>query len=478
MAIQRNKAPQQKRTSIRRIAGAVGTCLLVAVPPFLTASQVIDRALVYQYGYGHIYDVRAPSPTLQGFQAKDVKMHLEEGSVTFGQIRVESGFIGMLRNSYSLSPNKAVSQFMLTYSDISNPQGYSVFDELGQIGPASASLFEAEGCGEHALWLASELSADMGLRITPSVMKIVVSNEGDSVIRTSSFTTPGAGSATLIETARGIKVRGALFAMPELGQLDRLSVTISDTGFVKARNAYCAKLTNVSVDQFIENHMATVERIFLAEGTKTSDEMLALYRNFAGNGGELKIDLERRHFLNEEPSLGEFLGSFKGKVQLGGQQIAYAFDSVPALDWLAGTEDLTAYQTLLLERSRPPDAATTSNAIASASASAVAELPKTSIPSITGNAKAKTASPAWKPNIRVVQVGPGANDRSPKDASYGELAGAGENMVQIETKMARRHSGRIERYTPSEVRLRVNVRGGFAVYTIKRSDIDKIRITR
>ena len=354
MASPKKKSAPAEKTNWLRILGAVGTVSLAAAVPFMTAHKVIDNALVYTFGMGYQYDVRGPRPSLSGFVANDVKINLEEGSVLIRQLRVDVGFIGMLKNAYSLSTDKPVGKVTLTFEDIRNPEGYALFDEIGVFGPSSASIFEAEGCGDNSYWTESELSSAMGLSTSPGTLKVEFAQEGDLVVKTSSFSAPGAGNATFIATARAIDSKNSLFSIPMPGQLTKLGMTITDSGFIKARNNYCAQVTKVSVDQFIENHMATVKRMLLAGGAKASDDLLATYRNFATNGGDLEIDLERNSAISSnDPSLGEVLVSFKGEVRLGEQKAAYAFETIPAMDWPQGSADKTAYQVLQAENGLP-----------------------------------------------------------------------------------------------------------------------------
>lgn len=354
MASPKKKPDTTPKTSWLRIIGAVGTIGLLAAVPLITAHSVIDLALVYTFGEGNLYDVRGPRPTLSGFLANDVRMNLEEGSVLIRQVRVDTGFFGMVKNAYSLSINKPVDKVALIYEDIRNPEGYALFDEIGAFGPSSASIFEAEGCGDNSYWSESELASSMGLSTMPATMKVEFSNEGNAVVKTTSFTAPGAGSATFIATHNAIETRDSLFGIPRSGALRKLGMTVSDDGFVKARNNYCAQITKVSVDQFIENHMASVKRILLAGGAKASDELLAVYRNFATNGGALEIDVDRTKAISSnDPSLGDVLVSFKGEVRLGEQKAAYAFELTPAMDWPEGSDDKTPYQVLLSENGLP-----------------------------------------------------------------------------------------------------------------------------
>jgi len=354
MASNKKKNATVKKTSWLRIVGVLGVIALLCAVPFITARDAINSALIYTFGDSNSYEIHGASPTLSGYRAGDVKMNLANGSVLIRQISVETGFLGMLKNAYSLSTDRPVDNLTLIFEDIRNPDGYALFDEIGAFAANSASIFEAQGCGSNKYWTENELSSAMSLSTTPGRMKVEFSQEGDLVVKTSSFSAPGAGSATLRETAVAIPTRESLFAIPRSGALTKLGMTISDDGFIKARNNYCAQATKVSVEQFIENHMASVKRILLAGGAKASDELLAVYRNFATNGGELEIDVDRSNAApGKTPSLGDLLVSFKGEVRLGDEKALYAFETIPAMDWPKGAGDKTAYQVLVAEDGLP-----------------------------------------------------------------------------------------------------------------------------
>jgi hypothetical protein len=360
MASPKKNAANANKTSWGRILGAVGTIALVIGVPFLTAHDVIDRALVYTFGVGNLYDVRGPRPTFSGFQANDVKMNLDGGSVLIRRVRVETGFIGMVKNAFTLSMDKPVDNVAIIYEDIRNPEGFALFDEIGAFGPSSASLFEAEGCGENAYWSESELSTSMGLSTTPGTIKVEFSQAGNSVINTTSFSAPGAGTATFIITAAPIETRNSFFGVPQFGAVSKIGMTVSDDGFIKARNNYCAQITKVSVEQFIENHIASIKRMLVAGGAKASDELLAVYREYATNGGDLEIDIERnKSSISADPSLGEVLVGFKGEIRLADKKAAYSFEKVLPMDWPAGSDDKTPYQVLVAENSLPVAGTTT-----------------------------------------------------------------------------------------------------------------------
>jgi hypothetical protein len=349
----KNAAPAAK-TNWAKILGSVGTIGAVIAVPFFAAHQAIDNALVYTFGEGNLYDVRAPRPTFSGFIADDVKLTFEDGSLMIKQIEVDIGFWGMLKNAYAFRMDKPVDQVKMIYRDIKNPESYIFFDPMGIVGTESASIFEAQGCGEHEYWTDEELSSAMNLSTSPGTMTVEFSTEGDSVVRTTSFLTPGAGSATFVTKAEAIQTNRTMFSIPYSGKTRAVGMTVSDAGFIKARNSFCAQFTGVSEAQFIDNHVASIERSMLAGGAKPSPQMMSVYKAFASNGGDLELDVARREFQSTSgETLGQVLSSIKGEIRLGEMREAFSVETTPPVSFPSNAADLTAYQVLVQENALP-----------------------------------------------------------------------------------------------------------------------------
>ena len=62
---------------------------------------------------------------------------------------------------------------------------------------------------------------------------------------------------------------------------------MQDLGFVKARNAWCAKKDGVDYRTFVARHVDTVVRMLEAGGLAADAASIEAYRSFAWEGGEL-----------------------------------------------------------------------------------------------------------------------------------------------------------------------------------------------
>jgi hypothetical protein len=71
--------------------------------------------------------------------------------------------------------------------------------------------------------------------------------------------------------------------------IKQMSTTMSDWGFIPARNAYCAKLAGVDAAAFNAKHMQALDTHLAEEGMTLGVGALERYKDFAAKGGELKI---------------------------------------------------------------------------------------------------------------------------------------------------------------------------------------------
>jgi hypothetical protein len=71
--------------------------------------------------------------------------------------------------------------------------------------------------------------------------------------------------------------------------LDRFSTDYTDHGFFANRNRYCADRARLTVPQFIDRHVGTVQAWLAKAGVQPSDEVLAMYRSLVTSGGSAKL---------------------------------------------------------------------------------------------------------------------------------------------------------------------------------------------
>jgi hypothetical protein len=458
------KYAQPEPTKWGRILGAVGFGALAIAVPFLQAGSAIDNAIVYTFGLGQTYDVRGPRPSFSGFTAKDIALKFDDGEVRIKQVDVNIGFWGMLKNAYSQRMNAPVDRVSFVYSGIQNPEGYSLFDQLGLIGPESASVFEAQGCGEHSYWSGDELQAVMKLPVRPATMTVDFENVGERVVRTTTFDTPGASSATFSYTAIGMPTERTMFAIPFPGEFRGIKLSLKDAGFIKARNAFCAKFTSVSEAQFIDNHMASIRRKLLANGIEASAQMLSVYQEFAAKGGELKLDLTLRStHTGRADSFGDVFAALQGEISVGNKREAYFVLPTRAADYPDGMEDNTAYEVLIAEKSLPSQ---TQGAVA-VDAQAAANVDSETRASETEVVQAQV-TPGLTSRVVTVE----SLDREYLTSFSAVLANTGRRM-RIERIGKAPIIAQVLRDSKNGVWLKVRQAGGFAEVELQRAEFKR-----
>ncbi len=102
--------------------------------------------------------------------------------------------------------------------------------------------------------------------------------------------TPGVGS---MEARMGLRVPGEGRLRPEAligATLGDASVVFRDEGFLAARNAYCAELLDIPVEQFLQAHLDGVQSLLLSQGLHAEDDLLHAWGQFTREGGEFRIE--------------------------------------------------------------------------------------------------------------------------------------------------------------------------------------------
>jgi hypothetical protein len=163
-----------------------------------------------------------------------------------------------------------------------------VLPDVSWVGPYSGAAFEAAGCSKDWWWHRDEFVAKFKLAEPSGDIRLQFRTEDDQILhQTLEF-----GSA---ETSHALIERR--FALPEADDfLDThpddfktLDVrwTFRDHGFNKARNRYCADQAGISEAEFIERHIAAVERIMASKGLVFPRGVWLAYRRYAEGGKEM-----------------------------------------------------------------------------------------------------------------------------------------------------------------------------------------------
>ncbi len=164
----------------------------------------------------------------------------------------------------------------------------TVLPDVGWVGPYSGAAFEAAGCRQDWWWHRGEFAKNFKLAEPAGDINLVFRVEGDQILTQSlEF-----GTA---ETAHAIIERRFQLPAPE-EFLDTPSDawrtldvrwSFRDHGFNKARNRFCAEQAHISEAEFIDRHVAAVERIMAAKGLLFPRTMWLAYRRYAEGGKEL-----------------------------------------------------------------------------------------------------------------------------------------------------------------------------------------------
>ena len=280
--------------------------------------------------------------------------------VKFERVRVDTpGWAWLLRSAFDKHIGvPSMERLHVALEGVESAGGVDPsFGDLGVMGAASASPFEAEGCMADGLWVRDELLA-MGLEPMPTTLdfdyriadgqlhtEVVLDTPGVSTARLQRREKIGNGNALLIDFE------------PTLAGFERW--TVQDHGFVAARNAFCAKKDGTDVATFVVRHVESVSRLLETVGVAPDAETLAAYRDFAANGGEIAFGgdyvrpLPGEGFYEAREN-GEALGRMHGILDRGGRRIAVQwrrFDPRPLPARDTGT---ATYAALVAERAGVP----------------------------------------------------------------------------------------------------------------------------
>lgn len=158
---------------------------------------------------------------------------------------------------------------------------------LGWFGIASASPFEAQGCGAVRYWTRADLER-MGLPPGPAVLTLEYASLTDSAAQVrAELSVPGAGRAE-----RTLRLLVAEPARMVDTVIEEIRVTedawrIVDEGFVAARNRHCAQRARTTRNQFMDRHVGAADAWLRQNDLVATPEMVDAYRRFATRGGEM-----------------------------------------------------------------------------------------------------------------------------------------------------------------------------------------------
>ncbi len=345
---------------------------------------------------------------------------------------------------------------------------------LAWIGPYSGAVFEAAGCESNEWFSRAELAQAFGATEPGGTIQIDFEVAGPrTLVQRSTFGDSGGSLARQeIEYSLAEDAEDFLESDTETWRTTRERWTIEDQGFVRKRNRHCAGESNISESEFIDRHVASVQRLLLADGFIADSAVIAAYRSFVQDGGKLVWETRLRsgqavEDFDENSVLPSIL-SVNDTLR-----VAYSgrFVDPVALPALGSQRSLVA---VLRHEGTLPPAAIGTSAVASTVAAQNTRAP----PSRTSGAEPQP-TPARPDTVALnPPQGPG------QPAAVGvprverltvrDLPRRVGRAVLVTLRSGRAHQGYVESATGSAVRLKVTRRGGSATLTFARDQIASV----
>ncbi len=355
-----------------------------------------------------------------------------------------------------------------------------VLPVLSTIGGYSASPYEAAGC-ERDRWFSRErMTESLGGKQGMGNIRIEYKVEGPSKLA-ERIEFAGANSKVVHESVYLLPGAATDFANSDTEEWGTTSWkwTIEDAGFVRARNSYCAGQAGISEVEFLDRHIASMQRENLAKGFVEDQRSLDLYRRFAQSGGTLTWktrlpagkaieDFDPTHHRRWLSALGMLLAlEGTGAVDYSTRMV----DPVPLPERVAFSRplvDILRAEGVLADDVVEAPPATE----ASAKAEGREGLAQRSIrQSSRIEPSVRPGGPAASP---VSTVGEPARTTGPVPIPLRELPRRVGTHVVIKLHNGRSYSGYVDRAGSERVHLRVRRSGGSATLTFTNSQIASV----
>ena len=475
----RKASTRRSSISVVRILGLLVPVLALGFLVVQQANFLVGRSLLIAFGDAESTYRYAWFELDGDIVAKDLVVYPYDGSqevtVRFDSVHLDTpGWVWFVRNTFDRKLAHAkLDRLHLTLSGVTSDDGVDpILGDLGPVGALSASPFEAMGCLNDDLWIQSELDA-MGLMPGKTTLEFDYQVKGKALLTSIVLHTPEVSTARLERREQLPAEVNALLLdqVPSLVTEERWRV--QDLGFVKARNAWCAKKDGVDYRTFVARHVDSVVRVLEAGGLAADATSIEAYRGFAWEGGELAFGGEYPQPLRSEDlyaarDSGDALLRMNPVLERGGQRLAVQwrkFDPRP----LQGLDELTPYAALQKERGTAPSGVATAAPVPMPAATTTkAEAPS---PSPSANAPAARASSLPPPAKAYASSLPTASTLAPPGTqlSWGELARYEGHVLQVWTAHNPPRTMTLLDANGSELSVRAKLGGGHANYRIGKS---------
>lgn len=214
-------------------------------------------------------------------------------------IRPSSPF-WLLRNSFFVPSKYMPDEIGVTLEGLRNAA-----DDDNTPGNYTNLPYDAMGCTEHLL-TRSQIGA-MGLKELRRDVHVRIDRQSTQSVNVGyALETPGVGKLSLdttVDMEWPVRTRNLIVELGE-APLRSASLTITDQGFIGARNAACAKQHGMSTSAFADYHMQEVRRRLSEENLSYGEAALQQYAAFAKEGQQLVI----RSSGPANLTFGQFMG--------------------------------------------------------------------------------------------------------------------------------------------------------------------------
>lgn len=344
-----------------------------------------------------------------------------------------------------------------------------VLPEIDWVGPYSGALFEAAGCERDWWWHADEF-ADK-LRLGTPGGDIAVEFEVLSERELRARTTIGSEntSRTIIERRFLLDdARDFANSDPDDWRTIETRWQVVDQGFVAARNRYCAEAAGITEAEFVERHLASVERLLLAKGLRWNDGIRTAYRRYAAGGAELIWQTNYGKGIAYEDiahrtDAAVFTVMNADLNIAGGPAVPYRLEVVTPKPFPEGDELESVYALVRLEQGLGP----LPNASALADVSAKRPKSFKARAEEKGDAYVRPKPEAYGDNV-IVSLPPDF------DVPIADLPQYVGRLVQVDLINGSKHRGIVESDADDRVTVRIAVPGGSASIPLAHKHIRKV----
>jgi hypothetical protein len=470
-AASKNLSPR----TVMAVLGGLAVLIGLVVVLMWQANFLVGRSLLIAFGNGADSKYKGARFAWNGdLVAKDFELEPYgpevDARLNFERVRVDTpGWLWVIK---TLRGRKLVADtdrlHVILEGGTSNAGIDPSLGDLGPFGTDTASPFEAEGCMDDDVWVRSEL-VEMGLAPGPTTLEFDYQVKDRQLETRVVLETPGVSKVSLLrhEALSGAINPYLLDLMPTLATDE--AWTVEDQGFVKARNAFCAKRDGITPEAFVSRHVAAVQRLLAIRGLSVDQESLSTYANFARNGGDIRFGGRyampvHSEIFYESRDSGEAFTQMHVVLERQRQKQAVSLARIAPRP-LPGHDSLSTYAAMVKEGSAvgsPPAALPAAATAAAVQTTLVASDvgPATAPVATTTSSPASLPAAAMPPSASMAAVG--------DEVAWGELSKYRDREFEITTAHMGMRVVRLLDAATGEITVEGSVQGGRVTNRIHR----------